>query len=112
MFGGTGALGRAKYRAVVANAASRRIKIAGTASLVVSLPTVSVGIVRYLRRGAYADATAIRETVIPMAAGSVIGAIIGGLVVGLVPAAALKLGLGAILIVSAIRVFRHPHGSD
>ena len=36
------------------------IKIAGTASLLVSLPTVTVGIARYARRGAYADRTAIR----------------------------------------------------
>lgn len=83
------------------------IKIAGTASLLVSLPTVSVGILRYWRRGAYADRTALRETVVPMGAGSVIGAVLGGLLLGIVPAAALKVGLGIILIVSAIRVFRH-----
>lgn len=86
------------------------IKLAGTASLIVSLPTVTVGILRYWRRGAYADRTALRATVLPMAAGSVIGAVAGGLLLGIVPAAALKLGLGVILIASAIRVFRHPHG--
>ena len=42
-----------------------------------------------------------------MAVGSVIGAVIGGLLVGIVPASTLKLGLGIILIVSAVRVFRH-----
>ena len=61
------------------------IKTAGTASLLVSLPTVAVGIVRYARRGAYTRA-AIAETVAPMGIGSVIGAIIGGLLVGIVPA--------------------------
>ncbi len=83
------------------------IKIAGTASLLVSLPTVSVGILRYWRRGAYADRVALRESVVPMGAGSVIGAVLGGLLLGIVPAAALKVGLGIILIVSAIRVFLH-----
>lgn len=88
------------------------IKIAGTASLLVSLPTVSVGIARYARRGAYADRTAIRATVIPMAAGSIVGAIIGGLPLGIVPASVLKFALGMILILSAIRVFRHHRAGD
>lgn len=83
------------------------IKVAGTASLLVSLPTVGVGIGRYWRRSAYADRAALRETVVPMGAGSVIGAVLGGLLLGIVPAAALKAGLGLILIVSAMRVFRH-----
>lgn len=82
------------------------IKLAGSASLLVSLPTVAVGIARYARRGAYRDRAAVRETVAPMAAGSVVGAILGGLLLGIVPPAALKLGLGVILIVSAVRVFR------
>jgi uncharacterized protein len=41
-----------------------------------------------------------------MGVGSVVGAVASGLLVGLVPAAALKFVLGAILIVSAIRIFR------
>jgi uncharacterized membrane protein YfcA len=84
------------------------IKTAGTASLLISLPTVAVGIARYSSRGAYAHA-AIAETVVPMGIGSVLGAIIGGLLVGLVPSSALKLGLGVILIISAWRTFRHTH---
>lgn len=83
------------------------IKVAGTASLLVSLPTVTVGILRYWRRGAYADRAALRDTVVPMGVGSVIGAVLGGLLLGIVPASVLKVGLGVILIVSAIRVFRH-----
>jgi len=74
------------------------ITIAGSASLVVSLPTVAVGVVRYVRRGGYGDRAALRETVLPMAIGSVIGAFLGGLLVGLVAPALLKLGLG-----------NHPH---
>jgi len=84
------------------------IKTAGTASLLVSLPTVAVGIVRYARRGAY-DRTALRETVAPMSFGSVIGAVIGGSLVGTVPADVLKFGLGCILIMSAVRIFRGAH---
>lgn len=46
-----------------------------------------------------------------MGAGSVIGAILGGLLLGIVPAAILKVALGIILIVSAVRVFRHSIGA-
>jgi uncharacterized protein len=82
------------------------IKTAGTASLMISLPTVAVGIARYARQGAYAQ-EALAQTVAPMSVGSVIGAVIGGLLVGSVSSGLLKLGLGAILIVSAWHTFRH-----
>lgn len=82
--------------------------MAGTASLLISPPTVAVGIARYVRRGAY-DRSALAETMVPMGLGSVIGAVIGGLLVGSVPAAVLKGGLGGILIISAWRTFRHTH---
>jgi uncharacterized membrane protein YfcA len=85
------------------------IKTAGTASLLVSLPTVLTGIARYARRGAYADRAPLSTTVAPMALGSVIGAVVGGLLVGVVPAAALKVGLGVVLIWSAQRIFRGAH---
>ena len=85
------------------------VKIAGTASLVISAPTVLTGIARYAARGAYADRGALRQTVLPMAIGSVLGAIAGGLALGLVPAPALKFALGLILIWSAQRIFRGAH---
>jgi uncharacterized membrane protein YfcA len=81
------------------------IKTAGTASLLISLPTVAVGIARYARQHSYAS-SALAQTVAPMGLGSVIGAVIGGLLVGSAPAALLKLGLGVILILSAWHTFR------
>ena len=83
------------------------IKVAGSLSLLVSIPTVVIGIARYARSGSYADRSALRDTVAPMGVGSVIGAVIGGLLVGLVSPAVLKLALGLILIGSALRVFSH-----
>lgn len=83
------------------------IKTAGTASLLISLPTVLVGVIRYAGQGAFANRQNLHDTVAPMSAGSVIGAVLGGLLVGIVPAAWLKFGLGLILMISAWRIFHH-----
>jgi uncharacterized protein len=80
------------------------IKTAGTASLLVSLPTVAIGVARYARRGTY-NRTVLADTVAPMGIGSVLGAVVGGLLVGLVPSNVLKVGLGVVLIASALRTF-------
>ena len=82
------------------------IKTAGTASLLISLPTVAVSVLRHRRLGSFADRADLTRTVAPMGVGSVVGAVVGGFLVGVVPAAALKLVLGIILIVSAVRIFR------
>ena len=81
------------------------IKTAGTASLLISLPTVAVGVLRHRWLGSFTDPADLTQTVAPMGLGSVIGAVVGGLFVGVVPAAVLKLVLGVILIVSAVRIF-------
>jgi uncharacterized protein len=82
------------------------IKAAGTASLLISLPTVAVGVLRHRRLGAFEERRDLSQTVAPMGLGSVVGAVAGGLLVGLVPAAVLKLVLGAVLIFSAAKTFR------
>ncbi|MGI9049678.1 MAG: TSUP family transporter [Rubrobacteraceae bacterium] len=82
------------------------IKTAGTASLLISLHTVAVGVLRHRRLGAFEERRDLTGTVAPMGVGSVAGAVAGGLLVGIVPAAALKLLLGIILIVSTVRIFR------
>jgi uncharacterized membrane protein YfcA len=81
------------------------IKTAGTASLIISLPTVITGIIRYSQKQAYRDRFAFNNTVIPMGVGSIIGAILGGMLVGIINARLLKLILGVILIISAFKVF-------
>lgn len=90
------------------------IKVAGTASLFISLPTVLMGVLRYARQHAYADRRDRYQTIVPMGIGSVIGAVVGGLLVGIVPSSVLKIGLGIILIWSATRIFYHTqtHDSD
>jgi uncharacterized protein len=81
------------------------IKTAGTASLLISLPTVAVGVLRHRRLGSFTDRADLTQTVAPMGIGSVIGAVAGGLFVGVVSAALLKFVLGVLLIVSAVRIF-------
>lgn len=81
------------------------IKTAGTASLLISLPTVSVGIIRYARQGAFSNRQDLKNTVAPMGVGSILGAVLGGILVGIIAPSVLKVGLGAILILSALRVF-------
>ncbi len=87
------------------------IRTAGTASLLISLPAVPAGVIRFAQRGALSDHHAARATIVPMGAGSILGAIIGGLLVGVLPTALLKLTLGIVLIVSAWRIFgrERPH---
>lgn len=82
------------------------IKTAGTASLLISLPTVLVGVIRHAQRGAFPAPVGSR-TIGPMGVGSVLGAILGGAFIGLVPASVLKVGLGGVLILSALRIFYH-----
>lgn len=82
------------------------IKSAGTASVIVSLPTVVTGLVRYLKGGAFEQGADVSRLIFPMGAGSVVGAVLGGMLVPRVSAGALKIVLGGILIVSAVRIFQ------
>ena len=83
------------------------IKLAGSLSLAVSLPTMVVGFSRYSRSGAFAVLKAERPLLIWMACGSVLGAALGGMLLGSVPTRWLMLLLGVILLISAIKTFRH-----
>lgn len=86
------------------------IKLAGSLSLMISLPTMLVGFARYRESNAFAVLGHERPLLIWMAAGSILGAGLGGLMLGLVPAAWLMTGLGMILLISAVKVFQHGKG--
>ena len=83
------------------------IKLAGSLSLAVSLPTMVVGFTRYSRDRSFAVLGRNRGFVVIMAAGSVAGTFIGGLLLGVAPGAVLLPLLAAILVVSAVKVWRH-----
>ena len=53
------------------------VKTAATASLLISLPTVAVGVVRHARLKAFDERLDLTQTVAPMGVGSVIGAVAG-----------------------------------
>lgn len=83
------------------------IKLAGSLSLAVSLPTMLVGFTRYSRDQSFAVLGHNRTFLLVMALGSICGTFIGGLLLGLVPAFVLLPALSAILFISAAKVWRH-----
>ncbi|MBN2631618.1 MAG: sulfite exporter TauE/SafE family protein [Rhodobacteraceae bacterium] len=84
------------------------VKLAGSMSMLVGMPTVAVGLLRHFGAGSpLRDRAVWTGTVLPLVAGSILGAMIGARLLGLVPSQALKIGLGVILIWSAWGVFRH-----
>lgn len=83
------------------------IKLAGSLSLAVSLPTMLVGFTRYSRDQSFSVLGRSRGFLLVMAAGSIVGTFIGGLLLGLVPDTTLLPGLAVILIISAVNVWRH-----
>lgn len=83
------------------------IKLAGSLSLAVSLPTMLVGIARYSQDRSFGVVRENATFVIVMAVGSICGAAIGGQLLGVVPEAILLPFLAAILIGSAVKVWRH-----
>lgn len=83
------------------------VKLAGSLSLAVSLPTMLVGFARYSRDSTFAVLSRNRWFVIVMAVGSVAGSFIGALLLGLVPSVVLLPALAVILLVSSVKVWRH-----
>ncbi len=66
-----------------------------------------VGFMRYSRDSSFQVLGQNKRFVLVMALGSLIGAGIGGALLGVVPAAVLLPLLSAILVVSAVKVWRH-----
>ncbi|MFN3643446.1 MAG: sulfite exporter TauE/SafE family protein [Gemmobacter sp.] len=83
------------------------VKLAGSLSLAISLPTMLVGFVRYSRDRSFDVLGRNRAFLLVMAAGSVAGTFLGGMLLGVIPGAVLLPVLAAILVVSAVKVWRH-----
>ncbi|QXN95400.1 sulfite exporter TauE/SafE family protein [Nocardia iowensis] len=83
------------------------IKLAGSLSLLVSLPTMLVAFARYSRDQSFQVVRGNTRFVLTMAAGSIAGTVLGGLLLGMFPSLALIPVLVALLVISAVKVWRH-----
>ncbi len=83
------------------------LKTAGSLSLVVSLPTMLVAFARYSQDQAFGVLRENAAFAVAMTLGSVAGAVAGGRLLGVVPSAGLVPALAAILVISAVRLWRH-----
>lgn len=83
------------------------VKLAGSLSLLISLPTMVVGFARYRESAAFRVLRQRHILLVLMAVGSLFGAVLGGLLVGVVPTQGLGPLLSAVLAFSAWKVFRH-----
>jgi uncharacterized membrane protein YfcA len=81
-------------------------KVAGSVSLVISIPTILVGLLRYRAALRVRDWRPPPRFVASMAGGSIAGALIGSALLPYVPGSLLTAFLGIILLVSAIRLYR------
>lgn len=83
------------------------VKVAGSLSLAVSLPTMVTGFVRYRPDPSFVVLKANAALFQLMAVGSALGALAGGLLLGIVRAQLLLPALALILVGCAVRVWRH-----
>jgi uncharacterized membrane protein YfcA len=83
------------------------IKTAGSASILISLGVVSIGLWRYWRADAIPTGSGPQRITTAMAAGSIVGATLGGLAVAYAPVAFLKVLLGGVLLAAAVKIIKH-----
>ena len=83
------------------------VKLAGSASVLLGLPTITVGLLRHLRHGRLTPQESL-WVILPMGIGTFLGGWFAGPLLGRIAPGALKVLLGLILLFSAWRVF-HPN---
>ena len=82
------------------------IKIAGTLSLMVSLPTIMVGLYRYRNKKSFSIVRPNIKFIALMGTGSILGAFVGKSMLGIVSSSMLQLFLAIILGLSAIKLYK------
>lgn len=85
------------------------VKLAGSLSLAVSLPTMIIGFARYSQDQSFKIIAEQSRFLWVMAAGSIAGAFIGGMLLLVVPGSVILPLLAGILLISAYKVWRHSY---
>ncbi|WP_246663027.1 sulfite exporter TauE/SafE family protein [Pseudolabrys sp. FHR47] len=83
------------------------MKLAGSLSLAISLPTMLAGFTRYSQDQNFSVIRRNWVFLLIMAAGSILGTFIGGKLLGIVPNGVLLPLLAILLLLSAVKVWRH-----
>jgi uncharacterized membrane protein YfcA len=83
------------------------VKLAGSLSLAISLPTMLVGFARYTKSQAFIVLHEERGLFIALGIGSIVGAAVGSTLLGVIPSDVLVLLLALVLIISAYKIFSH-----
>jgi uncharacterized protein len=83
------------------------IKLAGSLSLAISIPTIVIGLFKYHRQRRLTEAASDRAVLIYMALGSILGSFIGSYLLSYVATLYLHFLLGFILLISAVKLALH-----
>ena len=83
------------------------IKLAGSLSLAVSLPTMLVGLARYSRDQSFGVIRSHWRFALVMAVGSIFGALLGAQALAVVSASQIPLLLAIVLVISAVKIWAH-----
>ena len=83
------------------------VKLAGSLSLAISLPTMLVGFARYSLDNTFGVLFRNGRFVIAMAIGSIVGSFVGAQLLGMVSSSILLPLLAAILLISAVKLWKH-----
>lgn len=88
------------------------IKLAGSLSLAVSLPTIIIGFARYSQDLSFKIIAEQSRFLWVMAVGSIAGAFVGGMLLTVVASAIILPLLAGILLISAYKVWRHSYDTQ
>lgn len=83
------------------------IKLAGSLSLAISIPTILMGLFKYRSQQRLKDVKTEQRFIIFMASGSILGAFVGSNLLRYVSSSLLYLILGTILLLSALKLATH-----
>ncbi len=88
------------------------IKLAGSLSLAISIPTILMGLFKYRSQRRLKEISSERPFIVTMGLGSILGAFLGSYLLKFASSPFLHLLLGTILLLSAFKLARHKHSTS